>query len=68
MLWPPTCGQSIKPLLLSIKTAPGVAVLGFTTHALARQTQPWHARCARVVTKEALTQELPRLLTEGVKA
>jgi hypothetical protein len=43
-------------------------VLGFTTHALARQTQPWHSRCARVVTKETLTQELPRLLKEGVIA
>ncbi|PYN76538.1 MAG: hypothetical protein DMD97_11500 [Candidatus Rokuibacteriota bacterium] len=42
-------------------------VLGFTTHALARQTQPWHARCDRVVTKETLTQELPRLLKEGVR-
>ncbi|OGK97332.1 MAG: hypothetical protein A3E31_17155 [Candidatus Rokubacteria bacterium RIFCSPHIGHO2_12_FULL_73_22] len=46
----------------------GVPVLGFTTHALARQTQPWHERCARVVTKETLTQELPRLLREGVGA
>jgi predicted methyltransferase len=44
------------------------AVLGFTTHALARQTQAWHPRCARVVTKETLTQELPRLLKEGVTA
>src|SRR5262249_32709191 len=43
-------------------------VLGFTTHALGRQTQPWHARCDRVVTKETLTQELPRLLKEGVSA
>ncbi len=43
-------------------------VLAFTTHALARQTQPWHARCDRVVTKETLTQELPQLLTEGVRA
>ncbi len=42
-------------------------VLGFTTHALARQTQTWHARCDRVVTKETLTQELPRLLKEGVR-
>jgi len=42
-------------------------VLGFTTHALARQTQPWHARCDRVVTKETLTQELPRLWKEGVR-
>jgi len=42
-------------------------VLGFTTHALARQTQPWHAPCDRVVTKETLTQELPRLLKEGVR-
>jgi len=40
-------------------------VLGYTTHALARQTQPWHARCGRVVTKETLTQELPTLLREG---
>jgi hypothetical protein len=43
-------------------------VLGFTTHALARQTQTWHARCDRVVTKETLTQELPRLMKEGVTA
>jgi hypothetical protein len=35
-----------------------VPVLAFTTHALARQTQPWHARCRRVITKETLTQEL----------
>jgi hypothetical protein len=41
-------------------------VLAFTTHALARATQPWHSRCARVVTKETLTQELPTLLREGV--
>jgi hypothetical protein len=37
-------------------------VLAFTTHALARRTQPWHARCDRVVTKETLTAELPELL------
>ena len=41
-------------------------VLGFTTHAAARATQPWHGRCARVVTKETLTQELPALLRDGV--
>src|SRR5213596_3109630 len=34
--------------------------------ALACETQPWHARCARVVTKETLTAELPSLLREGV--
>ena len=44
------------------------AVLGFTTHALARLTQPLHGRCDRVVTKETLTQELPRILREGVPA
>ena len=43
-------------------------VLGFTTHALARVTQPLHARCTRVVTKETLTQELPELLKSGVAA
>jgi len=41
-------------------------VLAFTTHALAKQTQPWHARCDRVVTKETLTAELPDFLTNGV--
>jgi DNA-binding NtrC family response regulator len=45
--------------------APGLPVLGFTTHALARETQPLHARCARVVTKETLVQELPGILKEG---
>ena len=43
-----------------------VPVLAFTTHALASRTQPWHARCDRVVTKETLTQELPSLLQSGV--
>jgi hypothetical protein len=45
-----------------------VPVLGFTTHALARQTQPLHCRCARVVTKEALTRELAAILKEGIAA
>ena len=45
---------------------PRPPVLAFTTHALARQTQPWHGRCDRVVTKETLTAELPSLLTEGI--
>jgi hypothetical protein len=49
------------------RAAPPPPVLGYTTHALARQTQPWHARCARVVTKETLTQELPALLQEGLQ-
>ena len=45
-----------------------VPVLGFTTHAVARQTQPWHARCERVVTKEVLNAELPTLLRDGIAA
>jgi hypothetical protein len=48
--------------------APGVPLLGFTTHALARQTQPLHPRCARVVTKETLTAELPTILKAGIAA
>ena len=48
--------------------AAAAPVLGYTTHALARQTQPLHERCRRVVTKETLTQELPTLLREGVAA
>jgi len=47
---------------------PRPSILAFTTHALARTTQPWHPRCDRVVTKETLTQELPALLTHGLAA
>jgi hypothetical protein len=50
------------------EAAPRPSILGFTTHALARSTQPLHARCTRVVTKETLTQELPELLKIGVTA
>jgi hypothetical protein len=60
-----TGGFDYEGMLAAAQSA-GVSVLGFTTHALARDTQPWHARCERVVTKETLTQELPRLLQEGV--
>ncbi len=47
---------------------PRPPILAFTTHALARTTQPWHPRCDRVVTKETFTQELPDLLTHGIAA
>jgi hypothetical protein len=43
-----------------------IPALGFTTHALARQTQPLHAHCRRVVTKETLTRELGVLLQRGL--
>jgi hypothetical protein len=46
--------------------APRIPVLGFTTHVLARDTQPLHARCDRVVTKETLTRELGAILTAGI--
>lgn len=45
---------------------PRVPVLAFTTHALAKTTQPYHGRCDRVVTKETFTQELPLILKSGV--
>jgi len=62
-----TAGYDYEPVFATL--AGGRApVLGYTTHALGRQTQPWHARCDRVVTKETLTQELPRLMKEGVTA
>ena len=60
-----TADYDYDRILLAAESA-RVPVLGFTTHALARQTQPWHARCRRVVTKETLTQELPALLREGI--
>lgn len=60
-----TAGLDYEAILTAVQ-ATGVPVLGFTTHVLARQTQPWHGRCERVVTKETLTAELPTLLREGV--
>ena len=47
--------------------APRPAVLGFTTHALAGRTKPFHARCDRVVTKETLTQELGDILRGALR-
>jgi hypothetical protein len=61
-----TGGFDYDRVFRALARAPGVPVLGFTTHALARQTRPWHARCGRVVTKETLTQELPALLRDGL--
>jgi hypothetical protein len=48
--------------------ASGTAVLGYTTHALAGETRPLHARCRRVVTKETLTRELGDILRRGLAA
>jgi hypothetical protein len=63
-----TAGFDYGALFAALETGGSPPVLGFTTHALARETQPLHARCRRVVTKETLTQELPTLLREGVAA
>ena len=63
-----TSGFDYARVFDTVEAAGRPPVLGFTTHVLASQTQPWHARCARVVTKETLTQELPALLRDGVAA
>ena len=58
--------EGLFAALAELDTSRRPPVLAFTTHALARQTQPWHARCERVVTKETLTQELAGLLRDGI--
>jgi hypothetical protein len=63
-----TAGLDYARLFEVLEAAGRPPVLGYTTHAMARDTQPWHARCERVVTKETLTQALPALLREGVAA
>jgi hypothetical protein len=63
-----TAGFDYARLFEAVEAGGRPPVLGFTTHALAGQTQPWHARCERVVTKETLTQELPALLRDGAMA
>jgi hypothetical protein len=47
---------------------PRLPVLGYTTHVLARTTRPLHARCDRVLTKEALTRDLGAILRDGLAA
>jgi hypothetical protein len=63
-----TNGWDYDAIFEALAAAPAMPVLGFTTHALARATQPLHGRCRRVVTKETLTQELPVLLQHGLAA
>ncbi|HEU4369436.1 MAG TPA: hypothetical protein VFV05_14535 [Methylomirabilota bacterium] len=63
-----TAGFDYARLFEAAEAGEATPVLGFTTHALAHATQPWHAHCRRVVTKETLTQELPALLRDGVAA
>jgi hypothetical protein len=61
-----TAGFDYERLFAALPAAARPAVLAFTTHVLARETQPWHARCDRVVTKETLTQQLPAFLRDGL--
>jgi hypothetical protein len=63
-----TNGWDYEAIFTALERVPATAVLGYTTHALARTTQPLHTRCRRVVTKETLTQELPDLLQRGLAA
>ena len=61
-----TAGFDYERLFAALPAGARPQLLAFTTHALARETQPWHARCDRVVTKETLTQELPAFLQRGL--
>ena len=63
-----TSGWDYEAIFAALERVPAAPVLGYTTHALARATQPLHVRCRRVVTKEALTQELAELLQRGLAA
>jgi hypothetical protein len=61
-----TPGADYEAVFSALEHAPRAPVLGYTTHVLARQTQPWHGRCDRVVTKETLTRELAAILRDGI--
>ena len=64
-----TPGLDYAEVFAAIASAdPAVPVLGYTTHVLAAQTKPLHARCARVVTRETLTRDLGQILAAGVAA
>ena len=63
-----TQGWDYEGIFTTLENRTRPPILGFTTHALARTTQPWHSRCDRVVTKETFTQELPELLKNGLGA
>jgi hypothetical protein len=61
-----TAGLDYERLFAALPAGARPPVLAFTTHAMARETQPWHGRCDRVVTKETLTRDLPALLRDGL--
>jgi hypothetical protein len=61
-----TGGLDYERLFAALPAGTRPEVVAFTTHAMAGETQPWHARCDRVVTKETLTRELPQLLRHGL--
>ena len=64
-----TPGYDYEALFAELQRQPTAPpVLGITTHVLARQTQPLHRRCARVVTREALTHDLGGILRDGLAA
>lgn len=63
-----TNGWDYEAIFTALERVPAAPVLGYTTHALARATEPLHTRCRRVMTKETLTQELPELLQRGLAA
>ena len=63
-----TPGWDYEALLRAVEgAAPRPPVVAFTTHALAQQTKPLHARCERVVTKETLTRELGDMLKGALR-
>jgi hypothetical protein len=56
-------GIDLDQALAAVEAAGRPApILGWTTHALWKETRPLHARCDRVITREQLTAELPELL------
>ncbi len=61
-----TGGFDYERLFAALPAGAPPEVVAFTTHVMARETQPWHGRCDRVVTKETLTRELPQLLRHGL--
>jgi hypothetical protein len=61
-------GADVDAALGAVEAAGRPApILAWTTHVLWKATKPHHARCDRVVTREALTDKLPELLRDYVE-
>jgi hypothetical protein len=60
-------GTALLECLTSEADRAGVAILGYTTHADWKRTEPRHHKYTKVVTKDTLSRQLPELIQQLIQ-